>query len=263
MIMELEKIDEEDGKLRFVVKDSSPAMMNAIRRISMNQIPVLAIEDVGIIENSSALFDEIVAQRLGQIPLVFDPKKFDAREECDCEEGCVNCEAKFTLQKEGPGKVYSGDIVSESDDVEILYDGIPITELDENQEIELEATAIVSIGEDHSKHQAAISSYQYYPIIDVDQEELTDDEKEECVEVCPRNVFEVDDGKLKIVDEKRCTLCKECVQETDFDGITVTSDEEKFIFKIESVSSLNPEDILEKTAEILDGKAEKVIGKLG
>ncbi len=259
--MKIEKIDGEDKKVKFIVEDTSPSMMNAVRRISMNHIPVLAIEDVGIIQNSSPVFDETIAQRLGQVPLVFDSEKFDVKENCDCEEGCSNCEAKFTLKGQGPGKIYSGDLTCETGDVEILYDKIPIAELDDDQEVELEATAIISTGKDHSKHQAAISSYQYYPIIDIDNEELTKKQKKKCVEVCPREVLEIKNDKLKVKDEMKCTLCKECTEEVG-SGIVVAGDEEKFIFKVESICSLDPKEVLEKTAEILEEKVERVIEKL-
>lgn len=261
MNMKLEKMEKEDKKLKFVAKDTNPAMMNALRRTSMNYIPILAIEDVGIIENSSPVFDEVIAQRLGQVPLDFDPDKFELKENCDCEDGCPNCEIQFTFKGEGPGTVYSGAIECESGDVEVLYQNIPITELDENQEVELETTAVVSTGKDHSKHQAAISSYQYYPLIDVDNDELTKEEKEECVKICPRNVFEVENGKVKVKDERRCTLCNECVEEFDT-GVVVKGDEERFIFKVESISSLSPEEIIEKAADILEEKADKVVEKL-
>ncbi len=260
--MKFEKIEEKDKKLKFVAKDTNPAMMNALRRISMNHVPVLAIEDVGIKENSSPIFDEVIAQRLGQVPLVFDPDKFTLKEECDCEEGCPECEVQFTFEGEGPGRLYSKDLVCESGDVDVLYDEMPITELDENQKVDLEASAVLSTGKDHSKHQAAISSYQYYPIIDIDNDELTEEERKRCAEVCPRDVFEVKNGELKVADEKNCTVCKECVDEVGT-GVVVTGDEEKFIFTIESICSLSPQEIIEKAAEILEEKSEKVIGKLG
>lgn len=260
--MKVEKLGRKDRSLKFLVENSNPAFLNAVRRISMNQVPVLAIEDVGIDENDSALFDEAVAQRLGQIPLDFDPEKFNLPEECDCEDGCPNCRARFSLEEEGPGKVRAGDLESESEGVKPLYEDIPITVLDDNQLIKLEATAILSTGKDHSKHQASIASYQYYPQINVDNRKLDKEEARRCAEVCPRDVFKLDNGNLRVVDESRCTICKECVEEVDSDGIEVEGDEERFIFKIESISALEPLTILKKTSEILERKAGKVVEKL-
>lgn len=260
--MKLNVLEEDGRKLKILVEESSPAFMNALRRISGNSIPVLAIEDVLVDENGSALFDEVVAQRMGQIPLEFDPEKFNLKDECDCEDGCPNCEVKFSLEKKGPGKVYSGDLVCESGDVEPLYDNIPITHLEENQEVKMEAVAILSTGQDHSKHQASITSYRYYPKISVDNRKLSKEEAKKCLEVCPKDVFEEKDGKLKVKNEENCTLCKECVEEIDSEGLEIEGDESRFIFNIESVSSLSPKDIMEKAMDILEEKSDKVIEKM-
>lgn len=257
--MKIKKVDEYDRKVVFTIQNSNPKFANALRRVSMNRVPTLAIEEVAVNENSSALFDDVIAQRLGQTPLKFDPEKLNFKDECDCEDGCPNCEVRFKLEKKGSGKVYSGDLVSESDEVEPLYDNIPITILKEEQEVALEAFAVLSTGKDHSKHQAAISSYQYYPDISVDNRKIGDAGK--CAKICPRGVFKVKDGKLRVDDELKCNLCNECVEKCG-DGIEVKTDETKFIFKLESISGLEPKEILKMTADILSERAEKLTDQI-
>lgn len=258
--MKVSKLDKKDRTVRLLVGDTTPSFMNALRRISMNEVPVLAIEDLSIHENDSPLFDELLAQRLGQVPLKFDPGEFDLPEECDCEDGCPNCQAKFTLEMEGPGTLYSESLESESGNVEPLHGRIPITELGENHLVKLEATAVLSTGKEHSKHQAAVSSYQYYPRVSVDQDELSEDDVKKAVEVCPQDVFKEDDGKLKTVNEGDCTLCRECVKDVG-DAIDVEGDDGKFVFKVESISGLEPQNILETATKILKEKAFEVIEK--
>ena len=58
----------------------------------------MCIDMVEIEENSSVLLDEILAHRLGLIPLVskeVDRMKYER--ECECMDGCERCQVEFTL----------------------------------------------------------------------------------------------------------------------------------------------------------------------
>ena len=56
------------------------SIANAFRRILMAEIPTMAIEKVYIYNNTSVMHDEILAHRLGLIPIAVDPRDFDYRE---------------------------------------------------------------------------------------------------------------------------------------------------------------------------------------
>lgn len=45
---------------------------------------------------------------------------------------------------------------------------------------------------------------------------------EECVDVCPSDVFEMQDGKSVPVNADECVFCESCVEVCDEDAITVT-----------------------------------------
>ena len=55
------------------------ALANAFRRILLAEVPTMAIEKVFILNNTSMIQDEVLAQRLGLIPIRADPRKFNAR----------------------------------------------------------------------------------------------------------------------------------------------------------------------------------------
>ena len=58
------EMKENTSKKITFISDLNISLANAIRR-SVNEIPILAIDEVDIYKNDSALYDEIVAQRLG------------------------------------------------------------------------------------------------------------------------------------------------------------------------------------------------------
>ena len=73
----------------------------------------MAIEEVEFIKNDSALFDEVVANRLGLIPLTTDLNTYNEKESCKCSgKGCPLCQVEFSLEAKGPCTVYASEIIS-------------------------------------------------------------------------------------------------------------------------------------------------------
>jgi len=149
--VKLEVIKASEDELEFILKDATIPLANAIRRISMSQVSVFAIDSVTFYENSSALFDEYIANRLALLPL----KTEDGYKEED--------EVLFSLDTEGPGTVYSKDLKSHDKKIKCVYDKIPIMNLVEGQKLRLEAKARLGIATEHAKFQPGIVSYKYDP----------------------------------------------------------------------------------------------------
>ena len=63
----MEKIIKTPEELS-VITNMNVSLANAIRR-SVGEIPILAIVEADIYQNDSALYDEIIAHRLGLIPI--------------------------------------------------------------------------------------------------------------------------------------------------------------------------------------------------
>jgi len=154
--------EKSENELRFSLEGSNPQFANALRRIMISEIPVMAIEEVDFSVNDSVLYNEVLAHRLGLIPLVFNPKDFNFRDNCVCKgKGCSQCQVVFAINKKGPGMVYSKDMKSSNSDVKPLYDNIPLIELFEDQKIKLEATARLGLGKNHARSKAANAAYSY------------------------------------------------------------------------------------------------------
>lgn len=158
--MKVDVQNKTNSEIKFVVEGVKPSFASALRRIMMSEVPTMAVEWVDFKKNDSALPDEVIANRLGLVPLTFD-KGYNLQDECKCGgKGCSNCQVKLVLKKKGPAVVYSGDLKSAAKDVKPVFDKIPITELFENQEIQFEATAQLGTGRKHSKWQAAVVGYE-------------------------------------------------------------------------------------------------------
>jgi DNA-directed RNA polymerase I and III subunit RPAC1 len=52
------------------------SIANAFRRILIAEVPSMAIETVYVFNNTSVIQDEVLAHRLGLIPIKADPGKF-------------------------------------------------------------------------------------------------------------------------------------------------------------------------------------------
>ena len=56
--------------------------------------------------------------------------------------------------------------------------------------------------------------------VEVDADKCIGDE--ECVEVCPTDVFEMQDDKAVVVNGDECLGCESCIEVCEQDAITVT-----------------------------------------
>ncbi len=164
--MDIKLVSREQDTLRFVLSDTSPAFANALRRIIMAEVPVMAIDDVMILENNSVMYDEILAHRLGLIPVTTD-QTYNLPEECTCksELGCEKCRASFSLEIEASDPVevvYTSHLKPENPDVRPVSDKIPIVKLAQGQRIKLEAYARLGRGNVHAKWQpVSACTYSY------------------------------------------------------------------------------------------------------
>jgi len=153
--MKVEIINQKDNRIEFNVSGIKKDLANALRRIIISEVPIMAIEKVTFYENSSVMNDEVLTHRLGLIPLKTDPAGPESIE--------------LSLEAEGPRTVYSEELKlkelkvkgkSMSSEGVSAYDRIPIIKLTEDQSIRLEAIAQLGIGKDHIKWQGGLASYE-------------------------------------------------------------------------------------------------------
>lgn len=265
--MKIEILEENDRKMTFLLSDSSPAFANALRRVMIGEVPVMAIDFVDFEKNSTGLYDEVVSHRLGLIPLKFDKKSYSLKSECSCKgKGCSKCQAilSFDSSKKHPKPsddrlfVVSGDLESDDEEVAPVSPDVPIVEVLEGQDLKFDAVAVLGKGKDHTKWQAANVGYIYYPSVKISSDKCKKCGK--CAEVCPKGVF--DPKSFTVKKAENCSLCMRCVEMCGEEAVTVKGDETSFIFTVESVSGLMPKEILHDALEIIEEKAKEFLKEM-
>ena len=247
--------DKENNKMSFLVKDTTPAMMNLLRRTIMNRVPVMAIEEVELRKNSSALYDEQVAHRLGLVALTTDLKSYvmPERKNGEIKEYNAKKSVKLTIKAKGPGLVYASDIKSKDPAIKPVFPKTIITTLLAEQELEVEAVAVLGEGWSHAKWSPGLITYYHNPIITVNN---NSSKLEECKSKFPPKIF----GKDGKVDASLITnfnlvdavdgICEEVVK--------IEYDKENFILNVESWGQLNAKEMVAKALEIIDEQSTEI-----
>jgi DNA-directed RNA polymerase subunit D len=269
--VKLDVIQQNEQNLVLVVEGISVEMINALRRIILTEIPVMAIDEVIILKNDSPLYDEIIAHRLGMIPLKTDLEVYKLPWECECSGyGCPMCQVSLTCEitnaTNTPLIIYSGDLKSNDPKIIPVDPNIPIVKIDKNNKVIIEAYAVLGRAKDHAKWQAVSDVFfRYYPIIQFDEKSLNNaEENEEIAKMCPFKLFELDNKKsLKLKEDywKICTMCNSC-EKISGGKIKVLHKKDAYIFTIESDGVLPFKTILKKTFEIFNEKIDEFVTKL-
>ncbi len=245
--MDFKKLSEKNNVTKILVKGIDSALINGIRRSVMNAVPVFAIDDVTIYENNSVLFDEYLAHRIGLVPIKSDSTDYEVGEK-----------VKFILEKEGPGVVYSRDIKGTDPKIEVVDKNIQIAKLKKGQKIRLEGQAVVGIGKDHVKWQAALISYKEIPHVSFDMKLLGDAKK--FVAECPKGVLELKADKIIVSDpiNVNIDLLFKCVDIAPAGGMTIGMDSDSFVILLENFGNHEISDVFSLAVQNIKGKVKKV-----
>ena len=145
MQLTLEK--KHESRIEFFVDGISTSFANTIRRYSMTRVPVLAMDRITFYDNTSSLWDEYIAHRLGLMPIVTP------------EHMPKNAEVIFSLDEHGPKVVYAKDMKSSDAEIKVAKDDLIVITLGAGQHLRFESRAKLGTGEEHAKFQAGLVSY--------------------------------------------------------------------------------------------------------
>ena len=269
-VMEIEFSSLDDTLARFTLTGASPAFANGFRRAMIGEVPTLAIEDVRIYDNTSAFFDEMLAHRLGLIPIKTDLSTYSIKEKCSCGgAGCPGCMVTFTLSVEGPKTVLSGDLIPQDPNATPVYDNIPIVKLTKGQKLVIEAHAVLNTGREHAKWQPTlVCGFKNHPVISISE---SCDACAMCVDECPRGILAVRGKKVEVVDGKLtdCSMCKLCEKAClssgigDEPAITISAEADRYIFVVESDGSLPVKEIMNRALYYIRDQSDELERQIG
>src|SRR3989344_490152 len=215
------------------------SLANAVRRY-MNHVPILAVDEVEISRNDSPLYDETVSHRIGLIPLKMEKSK---------KEGKM----KASVSKEG--MVYSKEFKG---DIKPVFDDIPITYLNKDQELEIEAFVKIGKGVEHAKFSPGTMFYRNVVEVTVDKEF-----KEKIKNLYPKNEIKEKGGKIIVVDNQKTEVSDVCERISGESGKkSEIEQKEELVITVESFGQMTPEEMFKASISELEKDLGEISKKL-
>jgi len=221
-------LDNDKKTYRFIIENTDTVYLNTLRRSIGYRLPIYAIEDIEFFENDSGTIDEMLANRIALTPI---------------NTPLVNTGKKvtFTLEKEGPGVVYSKDLISSDHDIKVTYDTIPLTKLNKNDKLKIQAYATLGTGHDHVKYSPAIISYsQMYEL----ETKRGCDGCKACVTACPRKCIEMKNEKPILKNAEMCDGCVACIDSCKKECLKLNGTS-NYILNVELIGQTNIKELFE------------------
>lgn len=266
----------------FTLNNADVSFANALRRIMIAEVPSMAIEYVDIEINDSPMHDEVLVHRISLLPIRADAANFDLcmkREDLQVGKNCLEFTLDFTAttkQMTGDGSCHilskhlqlvptaSNTDSSEEDEDEklgMLHDDIMIMKLKPGQRLRLKCYAVRGIGAKHTKFSpVSTASYRSTPSVKIITPLPDKKMAKALVEVCPRRVFDIEDGECIVSNANACSMCRQCNVDARFGMkyVELARVKDSFIFSVETLGAIPPQEIFRRAVNILKEKCETV-----
>lgn len=283
----ISSLSEREANFDLINIDTSIA--NAFRRIMISEVPSLAAEHVYFLNNTSVIQDEVLAHRIGLVPLKVDPDMLTwvdtslPEDERFTDENTIvlTLDVTCTRNPDAPkdctdpkilyrnSSVYARDLKFEPQGRQAeLFAKCPVSPADPDillaklrpgQEISLRAHCILGVGGDHAKFSpVATASYRLLPHINITQP-IKGDSAKKFQKCFSPGVIDIDKstGEAVVKDARRDTVSREVLRHEEFaDKVKLGRVRNHFIFNVESTGAMTPEEVFFKSVRILKNKAE-------
>lgn len=288
MTEEGQKVEEEEGEFKMKVnvlkmedyyaqvefKDVNYSFVNSIRRSLVSMVPCLALHEIDFhmgslgsyvdeesgdereYESISAMFNEIVAHRIGMLPVPTDEKTIEAFGD-SIDDDTKQPDIMYSLHKQGPCTVYSGDLEPVSGDTSLVIPetNVPLVKLAEGQAILVYAKAKIGNAQKHTKWQCAVAPRFYQaPTINVSSGKGS----KAIFDIIDKKNFKKK-GKSHVIDNP--VEAHEALRKLEQlwndkeakEAMEVSTKKDHFIFEFETNGAMKAKLALEQALKALDG----------
>ncbi|RKP00553.1 hypothetical protein CXG81DRAFT_13100 [Caulochytrium protostelioides] len=276
--------------LTFDMINVDASIANAFRRIMISEIPTLAIERVYVAENTGVMQDEVLAHRLGLIPIRADARLFEyfdpaSQTATDLNTVVLNIDARCERNPAAPDDTvdpyqkYTHFAVTSADmtwvpqgfqaeafavnPIEPVTRDILITKLRPGQAVKCELHCQKGIGKSHAKWSpVATASYRLLPEITLLQPIVGAAETEAFRKCFPEGVIGVAknaDGEPEayVKNPRLDTMSREVLRHPQFaDKVRLTRVRNHFLYTVESTGIYDPHVIVAQAADVLIEKCK-------
>ncbi|BEJ13752.1 hypothetical protein CspHIS471_0309260 [Cutaneotrichosporon sp. HIS471] len=257
---------------------------NALRRIMIAEVPTIAIEDVYVWNNTSIMQDEVLAHRIGLVPLKIDPHTldfkpgnysppmendthvFDIRVKCDRRRDAAPGETD-------PKKLYYDSNVYtgmmkwvpsggqsnryRDDPPRPVQEDILLVKLRPGQMVDLHCFARKGRGADHAKFSpVATASYRLLPHIML-RGRIPREHQDKFKNCFPEGVVEIEkdeagESQVVIKNPRKDTVSREVLRHPEFEGLVeLARIRDHFLFNVESAGQYAPEQLVPEAIKIM------------
>jgi len=286
--LKIKVISKNERDMEFDMIGYDPSMVNALRRLLLSDVPSMAIEKVHMYQNTSIMQDEVLAHRLGLIPLAADPRLFSWKpedhekkkkkaKEGEGDEGTEKDTLEFNLKVRCKNKadktgyiddqiltkhiqwVPKGSQATWAGNVGPTEPDILVNKLRPGHEMEIVMFAVKGVGRDHAKFSpVATAFYRLLPAITI-KRPIRGEAATRLQSCFSPGVIGLDKGSdgqaVAKVEEARMDSCsRNLYRHEDLKmAVDIEKVKDHFIFTVESVGALPPGTLVGMSSQVMCG----------
>ena len=261
----------EKNELEFDIYGADPSVLNSVRRVMMAEVATVAIERVLMANNTSVIPDEVLAHRLGLVPIFANPKKLKMlTENAELDEKNhlkfhvkVDAKEKTTVLSNDIKWVPVGNQEQDCGPVSVEKD-IILVKLAPGQQLDMELIATKGIGQEHGKwNPSSCAMYKHHLRIAL-RSDLKGDHARKVQEFFSPGVIGVDSkGVAAVINTKLCNQSPEYLRGSEVaDLVEIERLPEQFNFRIETTGYYAPADLFVESLQVLRRKCTRLYESL-